>query len=279
MSDRYLMCTPEHFGVDYVINPWMQGNVASCRNDLARRQWQALADAIGTVAEVERIAGESGVPDMVFTANAGLVLGNIFILSRFRHIERQPEEAHFEAWFRRQGYDVQRLPPALAFEGAGDALLDRGQSLLWFGHGHRSSAECAPVLSDVLDIEVEPLRLVDPRFYHLDTCLCPLEGGYLMYYPDAFDAASRDRIRARVPGARRIEVEDADALEFACNAVNSGRHVFLNQASTTLAQRLASHGFVLHQTPLAEFMKAGGSAKCLTLKLNELRKRSPVSRS
>ncbi|QAU33146.1 arginine deiminase-related protein [Janthinobacterium sp. 17J80-10] len=279
MSDRYLMCTPEHFCVDYVINPWMQGNVAACSNDLARRQWQALADAIGAVAEVDRIAGEPGVPDMVFTANAGLVLGNTFILSRFRHIERQPEEAYFEAWFRGQGFNVQRLALPLAFEGAGDALLDRGQQLLWLGHGHRSSAECAPALSDLLDIEVEALRLVDPRFYHLDTCLCPLEGGYLMYYPGAFDADSRDRIRARVPAARRIEVDDADALAFACNAVNSGRHVFLNRASSVLAQRLASHGFVVHQTPLGEFMKAGGSAKCLTLKLNEYRKQAIFSRA
>lgn len=278
MSDRYLMCTPEHFCVDYVINPWMQGNVAACSNDVARRQWQALAEAIGAVAEVDRLAGEAGVPDMVFTANAGLVLGNTFVLSRFRHAERQPEEAYFETWFRRQGFNVVRLAPALAFEGAGDALLDRGQQLLWLGHGHRSSAQCAPVLSGMLDIEVEALRLADARFYHLDTCLCPLEGGYLMYYPGAFDAASLERIRARVPAARRIEVEDADALDFACNAVNSGRHVFLNRASRELAQRLASLGFILHQTPLGEFMKAGGSAKCLTLKLNEYRRKETYSR-
>lgn len=278
MSDRYLMCTPEHFCVDYVINPWMQGNVAACSNDVARRQWHALAEAIGAVAEVDRLAGEAGVPDMVFTANAGLVLGNTFVLSRFRHAERQPEEAYFETWFRRQGFNVVRLAPALAFEGAGDALLDRGQQLLWLGHGHRSSAQCAPVLSGMLDIEVEALRLADARFYHLDTCLCPLEGGYLMYYPGAFDAASLERIRARVPAARRIEVEDADALDFACNAVNSGRHVFLNRASRELAQRLDKLGFILHQTPLGEFMKAGGSAKCLTLKLNEYRRKETYSR-
>ncbi|RJG02976.1 dimethylarginine dimethylaminohydrolase family protein [Noviherbaspirillum sedimenti] len=277
MRDRYLMCSPEHFEVRYVINPWMQGNVALSRNDLAWRQWHGLAEAIGAVAEVERIAGEPGVPDMVFTANAGLVLGNTFVLSHFRHAERQPEEAHFEKWFRQQGFQVQRLAPQLAFEGAGDALLDRGQALLWLGHGHRSSAECAPALASLLDIEVEPLRLVDARFYHLDTCLCPLEGGYLLYYPAAFDADSQARIVARVPAARRIAVTDADALEFACNAVNSGHHVFLNRASDELARSLAAHGFTLHQTPLGEFMKAGGSAKCLTLKLNELRR--PAARA
>ncbi len=271
MTDRYLMCAPDHFEVSYVINPWMQGNVACCRNDLAWRQWNRLAEAIGEVAEVERIAGQPGVPDMVFTANAGLVLGNTFVLSHFRHAERQPEEAHFDAWFRQQGFQVVRLAPELAFEGAGDALLDRGQALLWLGHGHRSSAACAPALAQLLDIDVEPLRLVDERFYHLDTCLCPLEGGHLLYYPQAFDEASQARIAARVPAARRIEVTEADAQAFACNAVNSGRHVFLNRASDELAKSLEARGFSLHQTPLDEFMKAGGAAKCLTLKLNELR--------
>jgi N-dimethylarginine dimethylaminohydrolase len=271
MTDRYLMCAPDHFDVSYVINPWMQGNVAACCNDVAWRQWDALADVISGVATVERIGGETGVPDMVFTANAGLVLQDTVVLSRFRHAERQPEEAHFEKWFADHGFKVVKLAPHLAFEGAGDALLDRGQPLLWMGYGHRTSVECAPALADVLDIEVEPLRLVDERFYHLDTCLCPLEGGYLMYYPRAFDEVSRARIAARVPAARRIEVAETDALNFACNAVNSGRHVFLNCASRELARTLEAHGFKLHQTPLAEFMKAGGAAKCLTLKLNEVR--------
>ncbi len=276
MTDRYLMCAPDHFEVAYVINPWMQGNVALCSNGVARQQWNALADAIGSVAQVERVAAASGVPDMVFTANAGLVLGNTFVLSRFRHVERQGEEAHFAHWFAQQGFKVVTLAPELAFEGAGDALLDRQHALLWLGHGHRSLAQCAPIIANLLDIEVEPLRLVDERFYHLDTCFCPLEGGTLLYYPAAFDAASQARIAARVPAKRRIEVSDQDALDFACNAVNCGRHVFLNRASADLVQALAAHCYQVRQTPLTEFMKAGGSAKCLTLKLNELR--SPVVR-
>lgn len=272
MTDRYLMCAPDHFEVAYVINPWMQGNVAHCRNDIARAQWQALSGAIAQVAQVERIAPHAGVPDMVFTANAGLVLGDTFVLSHFRHAERQAEEPHFADWFAERGFEVVTLPKELYFEGAGDALLDRHERLLWQAWGHRSSAECAPVLADLLDIEVEPLQLVDARFYHLDTCFCPLEGGYLMYYPAAFDAASQARIAARVPASRRIVVADADALDFACNAVNCGRHVFLNRASPALAAALRSRGFTVTQTPLTEFMKAGGSAKCLTLKLNEPRR-------
>lgn len=272
MTDRYLMCAPDHFEVAYVINPWMSGNVALCRSEVAARQWQALATLIGEVAQVEQVKAEAGVPDMVFTANAGLVLGNSFVLSHFRHAERQGEEAHFARWFAGKGYKVLTLPETHFFEGAGDALLDRRDAVLWMGHGHRSSIQCAPVLAGMLDIEVEPLKLVDPRFYHLDTCFCPLEGGYLMYHPAAFDEESQVRIASRVPAARRIVVDDNDALDFACNAVNCGRHVFLNRASPELAQQLASCGFSVRQMPLGEFMKAGGSAKCLTLKLNEMRR-------
>jgi N-dimethylarginine dimethylaminohydrolase len=150
-------------------------------------------------------------------------------------------------------------------------LFDRDSGVLWMGYGHRTERACASLLQHMLDIEVEPLRLVNERFYHLDTCFCPLEGGTLMYYPAAFDAASQSRIAARVPAERRIAVADDDAFDFACNAVNSGRNIFLNRASGALVQELESSGFIVRQTPLTEFMKAGGSAKCLTLKLNEER--------
>jgi N-dimethylarginine dimethylaminohydrolase len=272
MTDRYLMCAPDHFEVSYVINPWMEGNVARGDNRAAAQQWHALVRMISKVAQVERVSGAQGVPDMVFTANAGVVLESRAVLSRFRHPERQGEEAHFGAWFEQHGFDVLRLPDDVPFEGAGDALLDRGEPMLWLGHGHRSALASAPLVANWLEIEVQPLALADQRFYHLDTCFCPLEGGYLMYYPAAFDAASQAVIAARVPAEYRIPVSDVDALEFACNAVNCGRNIFLNRASAALCGELRSRGFVVKQTPLSEFMKAGGSAKCLTLKLNEARR-------
>jgi N-dimethylarginine dimethylaminohydrolase len=271
VTDRFLMCAPDHFEVAYVINPWMEGNIAHGNNEIATRQWEALAAMIGKVAQVERVTAAHGVPDMVFTANAGLILENKFVLSRFLHEQRQAEEVHFEKWFVDQGFAVLTLPQDKPFEGAGDALLDRRQPLLWLGYGHRSDQACAPLLADWLDIEIEPLKLVNERFYHLDTCFCPLEGGYLMYYPAAFDTASQARIAARVPAKFRIPVADADAFDFACNAVNCGRNIFVNRASAALVGALHSRRFVVHQTPLTEFMKAGGSAKCLTLKLTEAR--------
>ncbi|MNR79272.1 Amidinotransferase [compost metagenome] len=270
-SDSFLMCAPEHFEVAYIINPWMEGNIAHGDRLTAHAQWQELVHALRSVARVECMPAAAGVPDMVFTANGGLVLGDTVILSAFKHAERQPEEAHFAAWFAARGLRVVRMPEGLPFEGAGDALLDRGSNLLWLGYGHRSDLACGAVIAELLQIEVQPLKLVDPRFYHLDTCFCPLQGGYLLYYPDAFDAAAQARIAAHVPAHKRFAVTAQDALDFACNAVNSGQHVFLNQASAALSAQLERWGFVLHQIALTEFMKAGGAAKCLTLKMNEPR--------
>ncbi|MFJ3046151.1 dimethylarginine dimethylaminohydrolase family protein [Herbaspirillum chlorophenolicum] len=270
----FLMCPPGHFEVSYVINPWMEGNVALGDQALAARQWQALRDGLRQVAEVREMPSAAGLPDMVFTANGGLVLEDKVVLSRFRHAERQGEEAHFAGWFAEQGLRVLRMPDAIAFEGAGDALLDRQSELLWMGYGHRTDVRAAPLIAGWLDIEVQSLQLADPRFYHLDTCFCPLEGGHVMYYPAAFDTASQKAIACRVPQQRRIVVGEQDALDFACNTVNAGRHVFLNRASPPLRAQLEDKGFEVHETPLSEFMKAGGAAKCLTLKLTEPRRRA-----
>ncbi len=264
-----LMCPPDHFEVAYVINPWMEGHFANTNDGLAHRQWQALHDAIVPHAKVALQPPQRGLPDLVFTANAGLVLGRKAIVSRFRSPERQGEEAHDDAWFAENGFEILDWPQDLPFEGAGDALFDRGQELLWVGHGFRSHADVAALLQKRLGRETVALNLVDPRFYHLDTCLCPLAGGYLLYFPQAFDAASRVAIEAHVPAEKRIAVTEADALKFCCNAVDLDGHVILNDASEDLQARLRAAGFKPVIVPLSEFMKAGGAAKCLTLKLME----------
>jgi lysine-ketoglutarate reductase/saccharopine dehydrogenase-like protein (TIGR00300 family) len=157
----------------------------------------------------------------------------------------------------------------LPFEGAGDALLDREGRWLWAGYGFRSELDSHPYLAKWLDIEVLSLRLMDERFYHLDTCFCPLSNGYLLYYPPAFDAYSNRLIEMRVPEAKRIAIAEPDAVNFACNAVNIEDIVILNQASDDLKQRLTNAGFRVIETPLTEFLKAGGASKCLTLRVTE----------
>lgn len=268
-SIRFLMCAPDHYDVDYVINPWMEGNIHKSSRDRAVDQWQKLHHVIKDHAIVDLVQPQIGVPDMVFTANAGLVLGDNVVLSRFYHKERQGEEPYFKQWFESQGYTVYELPKDLPFEGAGDALLDREGRWLWAGYGFRSELDSHPYIAKWLNIEVISLRLMDERFYHLDTCFCPLSGGYLLYYPPAFDSYSNRMIEMRVAPEKRIAIAEADAVNFACNAVNIDSVVIMNKASDTLKQRLAKAGFQVIETPLKEFLKAGGAAKCLTLRVTE----------
>ncbi|NET01453.1 MAG: TIGR00300 family protein [Sphaerospermopsis sp. SIO1G2] len=266
---RFLMCAPDHYDVDYVINPWMEGNIHKSSRDRAVEQWNKLYNVIKEHAIVDLVKPQPGWPDMVFSANAGLVLGENVVLSRFLHKERQGEEPYFQQWFENNGYHVDTLPKELPFEGAGDALLDREGRWLWAGYGFRSELDSHPYLAKWLDIEVISLRLMDERFYHLDTCFCPLANGYLLYYPGAFDSYSNRVIEMRVAPEKRIAIQEADAVNFACNAVNIEHIVIMNKASESLKSRLAEVGFQVIETPLTEFLKAGGAAKCLTLRVTE----------
>jgi N-dimethylarginine dimethylaminohydrolase len=273
---RFLMCPPSHYDVDYVINPWMEGNVHRSAKAVAAAQWQQLQEVLARHARVEQLQPQPGLPDLVFTANAGVVVDDSVVLARFFHPERQGEEPWFQQWFASQGYRVTLLPADLPFEGAGDALLDRSGGWLWAGYGFRSELAAHPLLAEALAVEVLSLRLMDERFYHLDTCFCPLSDGTLLYYPPAFDFYSNRLIETRVPAAKRLVVGETDALAFACNAVNVGRSVILNQASDALRQQLESRGYSVLETPLTEFLKAGGAAKCLTLRLDEPRLITPT---
>ena len=266
---RFLMCAPDHYDVDYVINPWMEGNIHKSSRDRAVEQWEQLHHILKEHAIVDLVTPEKGVPDMVFTANAGLLLGKTVVLSRFFHKERQGEEPYFKQWFEENGYTVQELPKDLPFEGAGDALLDREGRWLWAGYGFRSELDSHPYLAKWLDIEVLSLRLTDDRFYHLDTCFCPLNNGYLLYYPPAFDSYSNRLIEMRVSPEKRIAILEPDAVNFACNAVNIDNIVVMNKASEALTERLGDAGFRVIETQLTEFLKAGGAAKCLTLRVTE----------
>lgn len=263
------MCPPDHYDVDYVINPWMEGNIHRSSQERAIQQWQGLHDIIKDLAKVHLVDPAKGWPDMVFTANAGLILGDKVVLSRFMHKERQGEEPYFKAWFESQGCTVYEMPPELPFEGAGDALFDREGRWLWAGYGFRSELDAYTHVTKWLDIEVLSLRLTDNRFYHLDTCFCPLTDGYLLYYPPAFDAYSNRLIEMQVPAQKRIIVEETDAINFACNSVNIDRTIIMNKASDRLKQQLTNVGFTIEETPLTEFLKAGGAAKCLTLRITE----------
>ncbi len=276
----FLMCPPDHFEISYEINPWMEGNIGQSRREPVVAQWRALYDEIAARAAVELIEPARGLPDMVFSANAALILGRRAILARFRHAERRPEEPHWRQWLARRGFEIIEPPEGLYFEGAGDALPDPSAPRLWMGYGIRSLLEACDWLARTVNIEVLPLRLVDRRFYHLDTCLRPLADGSLVYYPGAFDERSRRLIEETVPEPMRVPVEEADALGFACNAVQIGRTLITSRCSPELVERLRARGLEPVCKELDQFMLAGGAAHCLVLRLDvaaPVRARGPAA--
>ena len=260
-----LMCEPRFFEVCYVINPWMEGNLGKVNSKLAQQQWQNLYDIVSGLASVSLIEPVAGLPDMVFTANAGLVRNKEVIISSFRHAERQPEAKFFEKFFASLGYRVRRLKEQTIFEGAGDALFD-SQERLWVGSGIRSESQALDGIVDMLNIEACGLELVDPRWYHLDTAFCPLPQGQAIAYEKAF---ARKSVAAldHAFGANIIWVAEQDARNFACNAIAIGRSVIMHSASAELKFTLKQRGLEVIESDVSEFIKAGGACKCLTLEI------------
>ncbi|HEU0220266.1 MAG TPA: arginine deiminase-related protein [Gallionella sp.] len=262
---HFLMCAPEFFEVRYVINPWMEGNLGKVDRVLAKRQWKNLYDIVARRASVSLIEPVAGLPDMVFTANAGLVRGKEAIISSFRHTERLSEAKHFEEFFSSHGYRVRRTHDETIFEGAGDALFD-SQGRLWFGSGIRSDSRALDEIVTMLDVEACGLELVDTRWYHLDTAFCPLPDGQAIAYAKAFSRKSVAALDYAF-GENIIWVSESDARNFACNAVSIERSVILHRASAELKLTLQQRGLEVIETDVSEFLKAGGACKCLTLEI------------
>ena len=261
---RILMCPPDHYGIEYEINPWMNRSLGAVR-ELAFRQWRALRDTLLSLdVLVEILLPQPNLPDLVFTANAGLVFKSRFLSSRFRHEVRARESPFFDAWFVTNGFAVEYLPAGMYHEGAGDALFCG--AALFAGYRTRSDVHAHQWVAKQTGVRVLPLELVNPRFYHLDTCFCPLAPGEAVYFPDAFDAYGRRVLATHVP--RLIPVTEDEAHRFGCNAVVVGETVVHNSRCPRLAEALAAAGYRSVEVELDEFLKAGGSAKCLTLRLD-----------
>jgi N-dimethylarginine dimethylaminohydrolase len=275
---RFLMCAPDHFGVAYKINPWMDPNSWG-RSDRAlaaasRAEWAAFHHALVELgAEISLVPPAPGVPDLVFTANAAVVLDGVVLLARFRHPQRQREEAHFEAAFRSlQGRGlidaVRMLPAGLVLEGAGDCVWDETRNLFWIGFGPRSDAASQAVVEDVFGVPAIALELIDPRFYHMDTALCPLPGGEVVFVPGAFTPRGQAVIRDRVAATQRIEIGAEDACQLAANAVCIGNTLVMSGCSERLRADLGERGYRVVTSPLQSFLRSGGAAFCLTLRLD-----------
>lgn len=260
---RVLLCPPDYYDIEYEINPWMD-RTRNAEPALARAQWQRLYQTLQSLGcEVELLPPQQGLPDMVFTANAGLLVGRTFIRSNFRFEQRQGEEPHFERWFAEHEYEIVRLPQGMLFEGEGDALFCG--DTLFCGYRFRSDIRSHQRLGEVLGCRVISVELVKDRHYHLDTCFCPLPDGGAIWYPEAFDSYGQRALREQI--RRLIAVSPEEAARFACNAVVLGREIILPEGCPKLGEALAARNYRVHALPMSEFMKAGGACKCLTLLL------------
>jgi N-dimethylarginine dimethylaminohydrolase len=261
---QILMCPPDYYGIAYEINPWMDVRRQADRQ-LAFAQWRqlrCLLEAHG--AEISCLTPVAGLSDLVFTANAALVCRDVAVPARFRYVEREGEETYGRQWLAAHGFRLTPLHCDAHFEGAGDALFC-GETL-FAGYRIRSDIRAHQEIAELLGCDVIPLELVDPRYYHLDTCFCPLAPGMAIYYPAAFDAYGLATLRAHVE--ELIAVSEEESRHLACNAVVLGRTVITNSGCPALHGELREHGFAAEECPLGEFVKAGGSAKCLTLRLD-----------
>lgn len=266
----FLMCAPEWYDVNYVINPWMAGNLHQSSRDTAFAQWKTLHQHLQQIADVRLLHPRQGSPDMVFVGHTALVQHGVAAISSFAHPQRQTEEAHLRRWFQDAGFLVWETPRETAFEGEGDVVFNAEGDRLWAAHGSRTCKQSHKHIADAWHTQVTSLHLVDPRFYHLDLCFVPLSGGELLYFPQAFDAASLAKIEAAYSPEKRIAIRETEATQFACNVINVGKSILMGAVETDLAQRLRNQGYDVSELNLSEFIRGGGSAKSLVLRLSDM---------
>lgn len=261
---RYLMCAPDHYEVSYSINPWMDTTVR-VDPERAREQWDGLVRALtGAGAEVELLPSEPGLPDLVFTANAGIVDGTTFVPARMRHPERQGERVCASAWFAGRGARIADLGERVVQEGSGDALPMAGA--LVAGYRARSSEAAYTDLARIVTAPILTVELPDPRYYHIDLTLCPLDERRAIVFPDAWDDAGRARMRELV--AEPLVLAPEEAAEFCANSVVVGRAIVMPACPPRVGRALEAWGYDVVVVDVGEFRKAGGAVRCLTLALD-----------
>lgn len=268
---RFLCCRPTHYGVVYEINPWMDAALP-VDTERAEQQWEALVATLRQAgATVIEMAPHPELPDLVFTANAGVVAGSTFVPAHFRHRQRQPETQHGARWFDAAGWTIGRLPAELTHEGAGDALpfgadATAATPVLLVGHGPRSDSAAASPLGLLTGVAVCPIELVDERLYHLDLTFCPLDGRRALCAPLGWTADGVAAITALVP--EPLWLSDEEALAFTANSVVVGSTIVMPTVPPRVGRQLEAWGFDPVAVDVSEFLKSGGACRCLTLALD-----------
>ena len=260
--ETFLLCPPDYFKIEYSINPWMIGEKVN--TIAAQAQWDNLVLAIKNAGgKVKTIKPVKGLPDMVFTANAGIVLGNRFVISSMKNKERKDESRYFRSWFKNNSYDILDVLPGLSFEGCGDALVDRGA--LIGGYGYRTDLRALEITAGSLGLSLFSLKLANPRFYHLDTCFCKISDTKAIYYPSAFEKGEIEKLSGVLD---LIPVTESDARMFMCNSMLVNDILLIPSRKSDIDKKLRNKfGIKTCIVNVSEFLKSGGSIQCLSLRI------------
>tara|TARA_Y100000310_G_scaffold329340_1_gene398984 strand:- start:180 stop:968 length:789 start_codon:yes stop_codon:yes gene_type:complete len=257
-TNTILLCHPKHFDVTYSINPWMTTEAVD--KALAIQQWEELKVIIHNIGvTTKQIEPCLELPDMVFTANAGIVRNKSVVLSNFKYPERRKEKDKFKEWFLENDYMVHELDESLIFEGAGDCVV-KGDTLI-SGYGFRTEFQANKQTAELLNLDLINIRLVNENFYHLDTCFSVISNDLGIYFPDAFE----DKNLANTLQMELIEVSKTEAYKFACNSIVYNKYVIVPEGSNNITAALAVRGYTVIEVCMSEFLKSGGAAQCLAL--------------
>lgn len=263
---HYLTVRPDHFRVDYTINPYMdladQPDPARVRD-----QWAAMVAAVESAgAAVDVLDQRPDAPDMVYAMNLGLPLvdstGPVTVLSHMRYAERRMESESAAAWFADRGHELRTIGRdgvGAHFE-AGDAFAWRGELVV--GYGPRTERLALKHLAHELDVTVRGVRITHPGMYHLDLGFCPLDGTRAMVCPDAFDTASARRLLDLVPDP--LVLTEEEAMTFCANSVVVDRTVVMPACPPRVRAQLEAWDFEVVVVEVTEFLKGGGAVRCLT---------------
>jgi N-dimethylarginine dimethylaminohydrolase len=260
------MCPPEHFAVEYAINPWMDPDVP-VDVELAVKQWTRLRETLlGLGHTVHVLPPEPGQPDMVYAANGAFGVDGLVYGARFRHPQRAAEADRHRAFYESDG-DWRFVAPTATNEGEGDFAYLPGVlgGLVLAGYGFRTEPAAHLEAQEALGRPVLSLQLVDPRFYHLDVALAALDDRTITYFPDAFAPATQRILRTAFPDA--VIADEEDAVTFGLNLISDGRHAVLNSEATGMARKLRAAGYEPVPVELAELRKGGGSVRCCIAEL------------
>ena len=262
------MCPPEHFAVEYAINPWMHPE-QPVDAELAVKQWQGLRETLTRLGNtVYVLEPRPGLPDMVYAANGGFTVDGAVYGARFRYPQRRAEAGYHRGWYLANGWSRFHIPEHTN-EGEGDfAYLPAAPGIggvVLAGYGFRTAIAAHAEAQEALARPVLSLHLTDPRFYHLDTALTVLDDETIAYYPGAFSPASQRVLRQLCPDA--LLADEDDALAFGLNTVSDDRHVVVNATATGMIAKLAARGYEPVPVELTELHRGGGSVKCCLAEL------------